>query len=37
MVNELSRRVRLCVTASPHGGAGIALYRRERFDALILD
>ncbi len=25
------------VTAAPNGGAGIALYRRENFDALILD
>src|SRR5258705_1025198 len=37
MVKSYLGEFGFCVTAAHSGGAGIALYRRERFDALILD
>ncbi len=37
MVTSYLGEFGFCVTAAHSGGAGISLYRRERFDALILD
>src|SRR5258707_15036369 len=37
MVKSYLGEFGFCVTAAHSGGAGISLYRRERFDALILD
>src|SRR5437879_10334209 len=37
MVKNYLGEFGFCVTAAHSGGAGISLYRRERFDALILD